>query len=247
MESPAIILNSAPSGAVAVKRLAVVPSTKKLYTADGAVWAEIVAKAYALQGRAVVATAPTDGQVLTWINANNDWEPITPTGGGTITRISEVITSASQSNVTFSSISASYRDLIVVVRGRGDTAATSITVLVQVNADTGSNYDYIVENRFGTASGNAATSMRLGDLSAATAPANYSTGFRINIYDYKGTTFFKQFDSYDGVLAVQNTANMYTDHNAGWWRSTAAITSVKIFLSAGNFVNGSVVSLYGSV
>ena len=28
-----------------------------------------------IQGRAVISTAPTDGQVLTWVAANSDWEP----------------------------------------------------------------------------------------------------------------------------------------------------------------------------
>lgn len=35
-----------------------------------------------LRGRTVAATAPTDQQVLTWIAANNDWEPATPAAGG---------------------------------------------------------------------------------------------------------------------------------------------------------------------
>lgn len=36
----------------------------------------------ALQGRAVVSTAPTDGQVLKWDNANGWWEPSADVGGG---------------------------------------------------------------------------------------------------------------------------------------------------------------------
>ena len=36
-----------------------------------------------LQGRSVHTTAPTDGQVLTWNNAQSRWEPQTPSGGGT--------------------------------------------------------------------------------------------------------------------------------------------------------------------
>jgi hypothetical protein len=30
----------------------------------------------------VSASSPTDGQVLTWVDANNQWEPATPSGGG---------------------------------------------------------------------------------------------------------------------------------------------------------------------
>lgn len=45
----------------------------------GTTAASTVAK---LQGRAVSATAPNDGQVLTWSNTNQDWEPVTTGGGG---------------------------------------------------------------------------------------------------------------------------------------------------------------------
>lgn len=36
-----------------------------------------------LRGREVAATAPTNGQVLTWNNTSGVWEPATPSGGGT--------------------------------------------------------------------------------------------------------------------------------------------------------------------
>lgn len=35
-----------------------------------------------LQGRALVATAPTDGQVMTWDAGNSQWEPADPPGAG---------------------------------------------------------------------------------------------------------------------------------------------------------------------
>jgi len=35
-----------------------------------------------LQGRPVISTAPTDGQVLTWVAADGKWEPQNPTGDG---------------------------------------------------------------------------------------------------------------------------------------------------------------------
>lgn len=34
-----------------------------------------------IQGNAVKSVAPTDGQVLTWVQANTDWEPKTPSTG----------------------------------------------------------------------------------------------------------------------------------------------------------------------
>src|SRR5258706_674206 len=55
--------------------------------------------------------------------------------------ISEVVTAGSQASVTYSSIPATWRDIRVVVRGRGDTAAVNSNLLLQFNGDTGANYD----------------------------------------------------------------------------------------------------------
>jgi hypothetical protein len=167
-------------------------------------------------------------------------------GGGSVALISEVITSSSQASVTFSAIANTWRDLLIVVRGRGDTAATTAQVQVQANGDTGNNYDCEVDNRFGQAASDAVASMRLGDLIAGSSPANFPGAVRIHVFNYRGTTFYKAFNSLNGVL-TDTSGSMFTNRNTGWWRSTAAITSLKVFLSAGNFVDGSVVSLYGSM
>jgi hypothetical protein len=44
--------------------------------------AAVSTNATRIWGRAIVSTAPNDGQVLTWVNANSRWEPVTPTVGG---------------------------------------------------------------------------------------------------------------------------------------------------------------------
>lgn len=55
-----------------------VNGTNQLYAANTtALW-----NANQLQGRAISATAPTNGQVLTWNNTNNDWEPANSSSGG---------------------------------------------------------------------------------------------------------------------------------------------------------------------
>jgi hypothetical protein len=162
-----------------------------------------------------------------------------------LTLITETVTSGSAANVTFSPIPATYRDLQVRVRARGDTAAGNTDIRLQFNGDTANNYDWLEENRFGTANGNGVAFMAVGIIAAATATASYVSGFFIDIFDYRGTAFFKQAASYIGLIGAQNLAGMLIDHRAGWWRSTAAITAVKVFPSAGNFVDGSVVSLYG--
>lgn len=47
-------------------------------------------KVIGIEGRPVIATAPTDGQVLTWVNADGKWEPQTPLPSGGTTAVREV-------------------------------------------------------------------------------------------------------------------------------------------------------------
>lgn len=160
-------------------------------------------------------------------------QTLTPTGTGT---------------VTFSSLGA-FKDLIVVVRGASTVAATNSEIHVQFNGDTGANYDQenITVNNAGLASAQtlAGNYIFAGWVPGTTGVANMGTGTECTIYDYAGTTFQKSMETIGGVKLANALISFYTTKNTGWWRSTAAITSVTVFLAAGNYATGSSVSLYG--
>lgn len=166
-----------------------------------------------------------------------------------LTLISEVVTSSSAS-VTFSSIPNTYRDLILVVRGRGTKSAVSTTIGLRFNGDSGSNYDYLLagfRTSAGFGQGLAQTSITMGDISAASAPSDAAAALEAIIFDYKGTTFQKAC-AIDGPLKEgTSSGTIQTYANSGWWRNTAAITQIDVFPDSGNFVDNSVVSLYGRV
>lgn len=153
----------------------------------------------------------------------------------------EVETSGSQSSVTFSNIPQCYRHLELRVCGRGDTAAVSAALQLQFNGDTGNNYDWSKENRFGNSFQNSVSAAQMGDIPAASVTANYSSGLSIDIFNYRGTTFYKNMRAYYEFF---QTSGFY-ELNGGQWRSTAAITSMKVFLSAGNFLDHTIIGLYG--
>ncbi len=170
-------------------------------------------------------------------------------GTGATVLISEVVTSGSQASVTFSSIATTWRDLIVVVRGRGDTAANTATIQIQFNGDTGNNYNIIDNTHTGSAdSSGSATgtgTAQMGLIPAANATANYAGIAKARIGDYRGTIFNKIFTAEHNAFYGSAVSQIFGQFG-GAWNSTAAINAVKVFLSAGNFVNNSVVSLYGS-
>lgn len=170
-------------------------------------------------------------------------------GSSALVLITETVTSGSAANVSFTSIPSTYRDLEIRVRGRGSKSAGNAIVRVRFNGDTGSNYDFAKLDSFGgTPSGGngaATTSADFGYVSGATAPTNASSSVELIVFDYKGTTFQKSAVSRGTIVQGTTTGNIFVTSGVVNWRSTSAITQVDVFPDSGNFIDGTVVSLYG--
>ena len=143
----------------------------------------------------------------------------------------------SQSSVTFSSISSTYTDLIIIISGTAaDNRPANFTV-GNGSVDTGANY-----SRTGiSGNGSAASSYRGSDESAFnTDNATDSSSPAVNIthiMNYSNSTTYKTFLSRNG--AVSN----HTRAIVGLWRSTAVINIVTI--SFGASLTGGTATLYG--
>lgn len=182
--------------------------------------------------------------------ANPQWALAAGGGAGTASEvlISEQ-TPSGTGTVTFSSISGSYRDLRVVVRGRSSDAAIAVNVTLRFNSDSSALYDRQLLHG-NTTNTNASstinqTSLVVANIAAGGAVANYAGLMNCLIGDYRGTTFFKRTISHSGYSTSNVLGNQNVDAWSGQWRSTTAITQIDVILSAGNFDSGSVVSLYG--
>lgn len=149
------------------------------------------------------------------------------------------------SSVTFSSIPTGFKDLELRVHGRASDAVTSENLLLQFNGDTGNNYDYQQENRFGRGTGNGVSSIQGPVIVGSSGTANYPSDVVIEIFNYSGTTFYKGIRCYQEFIQSAADAGMFYNLIGGWWRNTAAINAIKIACATGNFVTGSLVSLYG--
>ena len=169
-------------------------------------------------------------------------------GGGALVKISQVVTSGSQASVTFSSIPSTYTDLIITVQGRSNRSASpKDQVYIQLNGDTGSNYnsqyaEVSIDLTFNGSVNNVA--LYGGNIAAATASANMSGSTETTILGYANTAFYKTWLSRGG--GYQDT-QAFVGQYAGSWNNTAAVTSVTVYLPAipSTFVDGSVVTLYG--
>jgi len=146
---------------------------------------------------------------------------------------------SAQSNVTFSSISGSFTDLVLVVF----IASNSINddMFLQYNSDTGSNYSNTTLRGNGTTASSTRTSNATGArFSDQSSPTTSSSNIAIiNIMNYANTTTYKT------NISRSNNASTGIDAMVTLWRNTAAITSVKVFPASGNMASGSTFTLYG--
>lgn len=170
--------------------------------------------------------------------------PISPA----IALLEEVTTANTQQSVIFAGIPQIYRDLMVVARGRGTRAANTSDLLMQFNEDSSATYLRQFMDVSGTQVLADATATNNGCNIGALAGANATTGFsgatRVIVFSYRDNTFFKTYTSQSGTNFL-SPAGQDVQIDSGMWLSTAAIDHIVVVPVAGNFVDGSIVSLYG--
>ena len=172
-------------------------------------------------------------------------------GSGAESLITEtVVGGGGAANADFTSIATTWRDLRVVIRGRGDKSATFTEIRVRFNGDTGNNYDWVRQvgngNNANIGEANVAQAqISAGWISASTGPADTPGHVEIRVYDYRNTTFHKSLKYLANLKLGTATGDLYDGAGGGWWRSTAAINQVTVYPDSGNFIAGTVISLYG--
>ena len=150
----------------------------------------------------------------------------------------------------FTSIPATYTDLLIKLSGRSSAAAATDNARINFNGAT-SYFSYIRLSGDGVnaTSGKqvvadvTATSF-LGAISAATATT--STFSNTEIYMPNYTSSAKKSFSTDAVTENNTTTITLGDNLlAALWEGTSTISSIKLSLDSGNFVQYSTATLYG--
>ena len=160
---------------------------------------------------------------------------------------SNTVGSGGVASVTFSSIAATYTDLLVKVSARTDRAVGSASDFsFTFNGSTTTYTDkYLYGNGSGTGSGsNAYTNQGFaGNITQATMTASTFGSVDIYVPNYAGSNY--KSSSTDAV--TENNATLTYDMLvAGLWSNTAAVTSMTFqSASGGNFVQYSTFYLYG--
>jgi hypothetical protein len=156
-----------------------------------------------------------------------------------MTALATITLASAQATVTFSSISGAYRDLMLVANY--SCTASSMTVVMRLNGDTGANYANVSMAGNGSAtnsySSSGATSWyTVYGLSDTSALSN----LQVSLLDYSAT------DKHKSGLIRWGSTGSGTEAQAIRWANTLAVTSLSVAsLSAGIFASGSTFTLYG--
>jgi hypothetical protein len=192
-------------------------------------------------------------------SAASTWSPVTigsdlSFSGGTLNanryvQLGQYVGNGSTGTATFSSIPATYGDLVVVISGR-TTDASAQSVIVTVNSLGAGGYD--LQRMYATGT-TVSADQSLADaalvnmisLAGTGATAGFITGGVIEILRYADTTFHKTILGNARHLNSTTTGSGYIVQSAAVARTTSAISSVTLLLGAGNYATGTVITLYG--
>ena len=155
---------------------------------------------------------------------------------------------------TFSSISGSYTDLVLVcsTKAASGHSGNDVRIDLRFNSDTGSNYSdtYLRGNGTSASSGRDSNRTQIDEVSSI--PPNSSSEYALftyNIMNYSNSTTYKTVLCRGGMTGTFAGGYNNVGAQVGLWRSTSAITSITIFAQGGNsgvgFASGSTFTLYG--
>lgn len=163
--------------------------------------------------------------------------------GSTYTPIATTTLSSAASSYTFSSIPSTYTDLYIVAQAGINTSNDDL--YLQFNSDTASNYSSTIIYGNGTSAVSTRTTNATGipcNWAAALNTAGLYTVYNLNIMNYSNTTTYKTTVNRAGSSASTNPG---VDAIIGLWRSTSAITSIKLYTPTRTLSVGSTFTLYG--
>ena len=161
-------------------------------------------------------------------------------GTPTYIALATLTLTGTDSEIVFSSIPATYRDLILVIQAKSTTGNPA--VVARFNSDTGANYPYVrmTGNGSSAASATITTDTFLNIAAAFGINTSGNGNIIAQIMDYSAT------DKHKTVLVRNGDAGLGVEAIAGRWASTSAITSVTVFNTGSiSFASGSTFSLYG--
>jgi hypothetical protein len=146
---------------------------------------------------------------------------------------------AAAPSVVFGSIPQGYRDLVLVSDYKTSVASNS---LLRFNSDSGSNYFYIQMGGNSSGTENYTGTVDAIYLNVNSTQIEKTTTTILNVMDYSATDKHK----------TNLLRNVGQNGDVVWayavrWANTAALTTMALTLTTGNYSAGSTFSIYGVI
>jgi len=162
----------------------------------------------------------------------------------TFTKIASVsVGSGGAATITLSSIPGTYTDLVLKFSNRTDNTGVGNGFTLTYNA---SSTNYTNRSIYGDGSTTASSSSSTSGMmwvNGSTETANTFANVELYITNYAGSNF--KSSSNDAVMENNASATTYAGLQARLWSDTAAITSMTLTPSVGNWVQYTTATLYG--
>lgn len=156
------------------------------------------------------------------------------------TALATITLQSASSEVFFTSIPGTYRDLVLVSLNATQNESFR-QYRLQVNGDTGGNYSIARLDGNGSAASGSVDSGQIEVTLFSTGTGSTFATIISHFIDYSAT------DKHKTMLHRINAPDATVGVSASRWASTAAITSIRVFTPAGQFQAGSTFVLYGRV
>lgn len=166
----------------------------------------------------------------------------------TYTYINKVQLASPASSITFSSIPATFKDLVIRFNARSDAAFSNQQLQHRFNGDSASNYWWMLARGTG------------GDASTNFGPSNTANGYGgLYIADSQTANFFAtgefyicdytiasgKITSYYQTVSSNDNNPSYMNYTANIYSASAPISSIQLFTPGQNFMARSTFYLYG--
>jgi hypothetical protein len=149
----------------------------------------------------------------------------------------QTVTGSSVTEIIFSSIPSTYTDLVMVTNWK---AVGNNYMTCRINGDTGSNYARNeIRGGAGSVSNFRSASETIANVNSVYVPIGAYGTWIMNFNNYSSTTAHKT------ILTRANNATIGTGISINVFRSTAAISTIRLSPGGSGFDVGSTFSMYG--
>ena len=163
----------------------------------------------------------------------------------TYEKIASTTLGSNQTDITLSSIPATYTDLVLVFQYASQTNDNNAYMYFNSSQGTAYSRTYFAGSPNGATSARNSNTNKIDFTPQIGAGTSLNTPGLIiaNILNYSNTTTNKSVLVRDN--ATQNSGAQQTMMVAGIWRNTSAINSVTVGTGAGYLVSGTSITIYG--